>query len=544
MKKRISVILTNFLGFIAVVGLSGNVYSQDKDSVALLPSEKCEDGVVWEKTPLNCLKSPTCPAEAWTPKYNHRTGRKVRCDEAGIKKENMINGIMDAIENSDCEALDKILQEAGIDIIYEWIDGFKGTLYFYMLSNEHNAKCLNVVLPYHPDLEMIPQEYYSKGETPLLYAAKNNAGEAVKLLIDAGADVNVKDTDGNNALYYAIRYNNMEMAEALIVGGIDYGSTQFDKADLFASAYKQGNTQIIKTMLSPKQSIDEKDAETACAVEKAVFYDDDDMMLWLLNHGLSADSISSDGYSLLERAIRGDKANIFKILLEHGADMNTRTKDGRTLLQCAVGFNRVDIAKLLAEHGAEIESEDSAPEDSSLLIYALKFEKKEAAQWLIEQGANINARDHLGRTALHLAVLHGDYDTAELLINHGADVNAVDNSNQNTPLMDAPFAAIGMAELLIEHGADVNARNKFGGTALSAAVGARDMYYKDGFVKLVEILLKNGADVNVKDNFGNTPLKTAVENGYDKIAELLRQYGAKEYGITVVQSKRRLRQRH
>lgn len=218
MKKGIFVFWVLLSAFGLSAGLAENALSKD---FAPLYSEKCMDGVVWVKEPTNCIESPTCPAAAWTPKYNHRTGRKVRCDEAGIKKENMINGIMDAIENSDCEALDKILQEAGIDIIYERIDGFKGTLYFYMLSNKHNAKCLSVVLPYHPDLEMIPQEYYSKGKTPLLFAAKNNAGEAVKLLIDAGADVNAKDTKGYTALHYAVRFDNVQMAKALVAAGAD-----------------------------------------------------------------------------------------------------------------------------------------------------------------------------------------------------------------------------------------------------------------------------------------------------------------------------------
>lgn len=218
MKKRVFVILGLLVGLGVAMGLAGKVYSKDS---APLGSEECRDGIVWVKTLTNCIESPTCPSEAWTPKYNHRTGRKIRCDEEGIKKENMVNGVLDAIKNGDCEALDKILQEGGIDIMYERIDGFKGTLYFYMLTGEHNAKCFAKVLPYHPDLEMVPQEYYLKGETPLLFAAKNNAGEAVKLLIDAGADVNVKDTNGYTALHYAVRFDNVQMAKALVAAGAD-----------------------------------------------------------------------------------------------------------------------------------------------------------------------------------------------------------------------------------------------------------------------------------------------------------------------------------
>ncbi len=218
MKKKTFITLGLLFVLGMAAGYAGKVYSKDS---APIGSERCKDGIVWVKTLTNCIDSPTCPGEAWTPKYNYRTGRKIRCDKEGIKKENMVNGIMDAIKDGDCEALDKILQEGGIDIMYERIDGFKGSLYFYMLDSKHNAQCLDKVMPYHPDLEMVSQEYYSKGETPLLFAAKNNADNAVKLLIDAGADVNAKAPDGYTALHHAVRFDNVQMAKYLVAAGAD-----------------------------------------------------------------------------------------------------------------------------------------------------------------------------------------------------------------------------------------------------------------------------------------------------------------------------------
>jgi ankyrin repeat protein len=54
--------------------------------------------------------------------------------------------------------------------------------------------------------------------------------------------------------------------------------------------------------------------------------------------------------------------------------------------------------------------------------------KKIAINYLLDVGSDIEARDRLGRTALHMACITGDYDVAELLLNKGADINAADNN--------------------------------------------------------------------------------------------------------------------
>jgi ankyrin repeat protein len=50
---------------------------------------------------------------------------------------------------------------------------------------------------------------------------------------------------------------------------------------------------------------------------------------------------------------------------------------------------------------------------------------------------------------------------------------------------------------------------------------------KSGKVKEVSRLLAKGADVNAKDKDGHTPLNDAIRNGYDDVAEVLRQHGGK-----------------
>jgi ankyrin repeat protein len=46
-------------------------------------------------------------------------------------------------------------------------------------------------------------------------------GDFVKILIDGGADMNIRDKEGLTALHYSARRNNIEKVKALLEGGAE-----------------------------------------------------------------------------------------------------------------------------------------------------------------------------------------------------------------------------------------------------------------------------------------------------------------------------------
>ena len=128
----------------------------------------------------------------------------------------------------------------------------------------------------------------------------------------------------------------------------------------------------------------------------------------------------------------------------------------------------------------------------------------------LAQGVDINAKeDKLDVTALSLAALYDHAEIVAFLVQKGADVN-VRGGKGETALHTAAFLGqYEVAELLVQKGADVNAKNEDGKTPISSTMADW------GTTEFVASLLQLKLD------------REKVETGRAKVAELLRQHGAK-----------------
>jgi len=131
------------------------------------------------------------------------------------------------------------------------------------------------------------------------------------------------------------------------------------------------------------------------------------------------------------------------------------------------------------------------PADVALDVFeAAAFGKSERLRRLLDDDPSLaHAYSDDGFTALHLAVFGGAEASVGMLIERGADLEAVSTG---------PIAQV---------------------RPLGTAAFVRS-------VRLARILLEAGADPNGVNPQGATPLDTARANGDEKLAALLRDFGA------------------
>ncbi|MGB5708244.1 MAG: ankyrin repeat domain-containing protein [Arenicellales bacterium] len=190
-------------------------------------------------------------------------------------------------------------------------------------------------------------------------------------------------------------------------------------------------------------------------------------------------------------------------------------------LHAAVQKGDVDTVRQLINEQVHIDARNHYGKTS--LHVAAEAGQAEIAALLIEGGAGIETRTNsvFSKTSLMLAARSGHTSVAELLISAGADVNAIESNGWAVLLFAIESGQTDIAELLIANGADIDLRST-DQTRRTPLLGAARKGNRD----MVELLIKKGANVNAPDGNGNTPLHAAAISGDINIVQLLLANGA------------------
>jgi len=187
-------------------------------------------------------------------------------------------------------------------------------------------------------------QYLSLGAEPLadtvVTAVEKENVEIVKLLIDAGANVNIRNWRGNSPLILAVYHGHRGIVKLLIDA----------KADLNLNNRHTGHTPLIFAALSGNREITKLliDAKVDLNIKDYV-----DRNSALINARGYFGKINDGGNSALIYAAEQGFTEIAKLLIIAGADVNIKNAHGYTALMFAAGKGFTEIVKLLIDAGAD-----------------------------------------------------------------------------------------------------------------------------------------------------------------------------------------------
>ncbi|XP_061648535.1 ankyrin repeat domain-containing protein 50 [Phyllopteryx taeniolatus] len=372
------------------------------------------------------------------------------------------------------------------------------------------------------------------GWTALRSAAWGGHSEAVRLLLDAGANVDGCDAEGRTALRAAAWGGHEETVLILL----DYRA-QVDKADckgrtpLIASAY-MGHHEVVEVLLDHRAQVDLADGDGRTALSVAALcvptaagqQGYGEVVCLLLDRGADPRHRDHDGMTPLLLAAYEGHDDMVELLLDAGADVDETAGPvwdepaaaAVTPLLAAAAMGHMKAVSRLLFWGAAVDAIDD--EGRTALSLAAARGSAEVVRALLERGLDENHKDDLGWTPLHAAACEGHRAVCAALTERGstARVGEMDVEGRTALILAAQEGHVGAARLLLDRRSPIDHRAYDGHSALSAAL-------LEGHGEVAELLMRRGADTDVRDAEGRPLLYLLVLEGRIHMAKLLIEKG-------------------
>jgi ankyrin repeat protein len=249
-------------------------------------------------------------------------------------------------------------------------------------SNEHGTTVLMITSGLHPPYPEAGGCIGGIGQSCYTIAKRDSKGalEIVRSLLENGAAVRAKDSDGKTALHHAAAGANVEVARILIAHG----------ADVNAVDNHGTNPVNVVSLLNDDTSVTEL----------------------LLNHGAEINNKNGSWPGLLSAAAAGH-TRALRFLICKGANINSTGSQGTTALMEAAASGHLEIIDTLLGLGTAVDTQDA--QGFSALMYAAFNGRENAVALLLKSGANKALTNRSGETAVAIAAQRKFTDIVRLL---------------------------------------------------------------------------------------------------------------------------------
>ena len=237
-----------------------------------------------------------------------------------------------------------------------------------------------------------------------------NDRDKVELLLNLGTKVNyTRDRLDNSPIFIASTIGNFEIIKLLVEYGADCNIKDSNGKTVLHHLFQETYFRRYKHKLSQQEKIDIID--------------------YFLNLGLDIDAVDNDGSTLLHCHCHGrDGTEILERLILRGAQINTPDRFGMTPLLQASKNGTIDAIKLLLRNGADLEARNC--EGSNCYLVAIEGGNLDAVKFM-RSYFDKNSRNSLGKGPFHLLKYAGSMEMFDYLFSEGVNMNNLDNSRNH-----------------------------------------------------------------------------------------------------------------
>ncbi|NXD87666.1 PP16A phosphatase, partial [Halcyon senegalensis] len=188
------------------------------------------------------------------------------------------------------------------------------------------------------------------GLTALHQCCIDAAGAVVPVLLDAGADVNARDSELWTPLHAAATCGHLQLVQLLIHRGADLLAINSDGNMPYDLCEDEATLDCLETAMAEQGITQEQIEEARAAPERAMLLE----IRQLVEAGAELDAPRGHGATLLHIAAANGYAEAAQLLLEHRAGVSACDQDGWQPLHAAACWGQVPLVELLVAHGADL----------------------------------------------------------------------------------------------------------------------------------------------------------------------------------------------
>ena len=296
---------------------------------------------------------------------------------------------------------------------------------FYSAIRENNLAQLKALL----DQKASANVADARGITPLMYAAEVGSLDAMRVLIDRGADVNAQNDIGSTALMWSVS----DPAKVRLL--LDHGAqanliAKSGRSALIIAAFTNPSAEVVRLLLAKGAKVDIMDKRHVTPMNAATFGNDTATVRLLLDAGADIDTPDTFiGLTPLMNAAGNRNLDAVKLILAKGAQVNAVSKTeglpkiqtgtvefgGWTPLLMAAAFGPPESVKVLLDARARIDAQDYRGYTPLMLAVGTDRYDPRIVNMLVADGADQRLKNHAGETALDWAYKLGDPDVVRTL---------------------------------------------------------------------------------------------------------------------------------
>ena len=294
---------------------------------------------------------------------------------------------------------------------------------FQYLQEDDEQGLLSVLgESFDPNIMMtfVPQDQFIFGKIPcpfLNIAASCGSQNCVDMFLEAGADPNIVDDNGNTPIISAAYSGFVSIAESLINAGADPNAVNNEEYHAIHFAAQFGNTDYLQYVLT----------QSTFVIDTPTTYNETALMLackkgyiqtveFLVKSGASVTKVDSFANTPIHIAIQNGAIEVAAALIEHTSfPINTPNNDMHTVLHESALTGDLELFQLILSKGGNPKAVDR--ERNTVLHFAAISRSFFLLDFILKSRfVDVNALNSKKYAALHYASAYGPIDNVKALL--------------------------------------------------------------------------------------------------------------------------------